>query len=167
MVDLKEAAGISRKTPCTIPLFNKLCNCRRNAAHDLGKGRGNPRDICLGHNCWGITINVPLQEIDKGEIRKWINKYGCSLNNKCPLGFCVHIRGVANLDIENFARILDMVNDRQEMEEITLEDIADLRPPPYMNKTASLQNFRCTNGREGTISNDPDSHSQSIHRLWT
>ena len=60
-----------------------------------------------------------------------------------------------------------MVNDRQEMEEITLEDIADLRPPPYMNRTATLQNFRCTNGRVGMISNDPDHHSQSIHKLWT
>ena len=75
--------------------------------------------------------------------------------------------GVANLDVENFAHILDMVNDRQEAEEITLDDIADLRPPAYINRIASLQTFRCTNGREEIISNDPDYDSQSIHKLWT
>ena len=87
MVDLKEAAGLSRKTPCTIPLFNKLCDCLRNAVYDIGRGRGNPRNICLGHNCWGITINIPLQEINQEVVRKWMNRYGCDLSNKCPLGF--------------------------------------------------------------------------------
>ena len=167
MVDLKKAANLPRKTPCTIPLFNILCDCLTNAAYDVGRGRGNPRNICLGHNCWGVTINVPLQEIDKGEIRKWISKYGCSMASKCPLGFCVHIRGVANLDVEKFAQILDMVNDRHEVAEITLEDIADLRPPDYMNQAADLQTFRCTNSRELIIPDDQDYHAQSIHRLWT
>ena len=129
MVDLKKSAGIKRTTPCTIPLFNKLCNCPTRAAHDIGKGRGNPRNICLGHNCWGITINVPLQEIDKGEIQEWISKYGCSLANKCPLGLCIHIRGVASLDVEKFMRILDMINDRQQIGVITLDDIANLHEP--------------------------------------
>ena len=138
-----------------------------NAAHDIGRGRGNPRQICLGHNCWGITLNVPLQEIDRGKISMWINKYGCSLASNCPKGFCVHIRGVANLDKENFLKLLDRVNDRNMAEEITLEDIQDLRPPDYMNDITALQTFRCTNNRTFSAPVDPDHHHQAIHKLWT
>ena len=59
-----------------------------------------------------------------------------------------------------------MVNDTQRAEEITLEDIADLRPPAYMNKMADLQTFRCTKGRVGIIPHDPDYTSQSVYNLW-
>ena len=96
----------------------------------------------------------------------WISKYGCSLANKCPKGFCVHIRGVANLDKENFLQLLDRVNDRNMAEEITLEDIQDLRPPAYMNQIATLQTFRCTNNRTFSTPVDPDRHHQAIHKLW-
>ena len=96
----------------------------------------------------------------------WINKYGCSLANNCPKGFCVHIQGVANLDKENFLQLLDRVNDRNVAEEITLEDIQDLRPPAYMNQIATLQTFRCTNNRTSSTPIDPDRHHQAVHRLW-
>ena len=96
----------------------------------------------------------------------WINKYGCRLANNCPKGFCAHIRGVASLDKEIFMRLLDRVNDRNAAEEITLEDIQDLRPPDYMNDITTLQTFRCTNNRSFSTPVDPDHHHQAIHNLW-
>ena len=166
MVDLKARTGTPRITPCTVPLSNALCDCPDNAAYDIGRGRGNPRKICLGHNCWGLTLNVPLQEIDKGKVEEWIDQYGCSLGRKCPRGFCVHIRGVANLDKENFLRLLDRVNDRIAAGEVTLEDVQDLRPPDYMNHSTKLQRFRCTNDRNFTKPVDPDHYHQAVNNLW-
>jgi len=166
MVDLKARTDTPRSTPCSVSLSDQLCDCPANAAYDIGRGRGNPRKICLGHNCWGITLNVPLQEIDRGEIRIWIDKYGCSLANNCPKGFCVHIRGVANLDKENFLKLLDRVNDRNREKEVFLEDIQNLRPPAYMNQTATLQTFRCTDDRTFSTPIDPDRHHQAIYKLW-
>merc|ERR1711895_298394 len=57
-------------------------------------------------------------------------------------------------------------NDTQREQEITLDDIADLRPPAHMNRMANLRTFRCTKGRVGIIPQDPDLTSQSIYRLW-
>ena len=166
MVDLKARTRTPRNTPCSVPLSDTLCDCPDNAAHDIGRGRGNPRKICLGHNCWGLTLNVPLQEIDKGKVEEWIDQYGCSLGINCPKGFCVHIRGVANLDKENFLRLLDRVNDRNAAGEITMEDVQDLRPPDYMNHSTKLQRFRCTNDRNFTKPLDPDHHHQAVNDLW-
>merc|ERR1711994_112166 len=166
MVDLKARTETPRSTPCSVSLSDQLCDCPTNAAYDIGRGRGNPRKICLGHNCWGITLNVPLQEIDRGKISMWINKYGCSLADRCPKGFCVHIRGVANLDKEIFLRLLDRVNDRNAAGEITLEDIQDLRPPNYMNQSTKLQTFRCTYNRNFKKPVNPDHHHQAVNDLW-
>merc|ERR1711895_142260 len=57
-------------------------------------------------------------------------------------------------------------NDTQREQEITLDDIADLRPPAHMNRMANLRTFRCTKGRVGIIPQDPDYTSQSIYKLW-
>ena len=60
-----------------------------------------------------------------------------------------------------------MIDDRQEMGQITLEDVADLRPPTYMNQTTDLQTFRCTDNREFTKQDNPDKYATAIHDLWT
>ena len=58
-------------------------------------------------------------------------------------------------------------HDRQEMGQITLEDVADLRPPTYMNQTTDLQTFRCTDNREFTKQDNPDKYATAVHDLWT
>ena len=47
MIDLKIKIGQPSTTPCSIEKMNQLCDCPSNAAHDIGKGRGDPRNICI------------------------------------------------------------------------------------------------------------------------
>ena len=88
--DLKEATGKPRKTPCSDKLINEICNCPESAVYDIGRGRGNPENICIGHSCWGIATSVPLNELQDGVLQNWIDNYGCDLKENCPMGFCIH-----------------------------------------------------------------------------
>ena len=76
--------------------------------------------------------------------------YGCILQEDCPLGFCIHIKGVAGLDVEKMTGVIWLVNNKMltVVEDIALEDIGDFRPPIYMNLKASLKTFRGTNNHE-------------------
>ncbi len=97
MSDLKKKGGFPISDPCTDKLLEYLCDCREQAAMDIGRGRQNPKVVCIGHPCFGITTDKPSSELGQEEERIWFKVFGCSKGQHCPRGYCTHIRGVAGL----------------------------------------------------------------------
>ena len=149
--DLKELSNIDRGTPCSPELIDYLCDCQENAACDLGKGRGNPENICIGHKCWGIATNLPRDKITPQMLQLWMDQYGCELKSECPLGFCIHIKDSI---IENEEEVSEMIREvkkyvRHDDRRITsVEKIRKLSPPPWMRTVSDLKVWRCTASRE-------------------
>ena len=135
MHDLKEVSNIARDTPCNPELINYLCDCEENAACDLGKGRGNPENICIGHKCWGIATDIPRDKISPQMLQIWMDQYGCKLKSECPLGFCIHIK---NSIVDNEEEVSEMINEvrnyvkKDDKRLTSLENIGELPPPPWM-----------------------------------
>ena len=148
--DLKEMSNIARGTPCNPELVSQLCDCPEKAACDMGRGRGNPENVCIGHKCWGIATNIPRDKISPQMLQLWINQYGCELKSECPLGFCIHIQDSI---IDNEEEVIDMVREvnkyiKNEDEKITSINIGNLKPPAWMAAVSKYQNWRCTADRE-------------------
>ena len=129
--------------------------------------------VCIGHPCFGIIIDGPLSKFGQNDIKDWFRIYGCSHGELCPRGFCVHIRGVAGLDVEYVTTLLQRVNNRTKLD-LVLEDIPDIRAPEVMMLMSSFQNWRCTGNRKvepGSLSNmawenseiTKSSDSDSVH----
>ena len=170
--DLKEATGKPRKTPCSDELINELCNCPESAVYDIGRGRGNPENICIGHSCWGIATSVPLNELQDGVLQNWIDNYGCDLKENCPMGFCIHVIGTPGLDVENMQMTISRINNlnRRNDLDILLEDIKEAPPTDHMVQTSHLQSWRCTLGfsenRRHVEVIDTISTIQDCHVFW-
>ena len=43
----------------------------------MGRGRGNPKKICIGHPCFGIILDRPANEYSEAERAHWFQAYGC------------------------------------------------------------------------------------------
>ena len=143
--DLKEMSDIARGTPCSPELVKQLCDCPVKSAYDLGRGRGNPEDICIGHKCWGIATNLPRNKISPQMLQLWFNRYGCELKSECPLGFCIHIKDSI---VDNKEEVLDMVREvkkyiRPDDKRIAAINFGNLRPSPWMAATSRFQEWRC------------------------
>ena len=148
--DLKKMSDIASGTPCTPELVNQLCECPEKAACDMGKGRGNPENVCIGHKCWGIATNLPRDKISPQMLQLWINQYGCELKSECPLGFCIHIKDSI---IDNEEEVIDMVREvnkyvKSDDERIAPINIGNLKPPAWMAALSKFQDWRCAAGRE-------------------
>ena len=96
------------------------------------------------HNCWGIVINLPLVEVSSGKLKQWAEKYGCKLGLECPFYYCVHIDGVAGLDVENMKKFILTTNDNNRTDEsdIVFEDIRQYHPPARMVEEETLHKWR-------------------------
>ena len=149
--DLKEVNNMARDTPCNPELIDYLCDCGDNAACDLGKGRGNPENICIGHKCWGIATDIPRDKISPQMLQIWIDQYGCELKSECPLGFCIHIK---NSLVDNEKEVKEMISEvrnyvkENDKKSASLEKIGVSLPPPWMLAVSKFQNWRCTANRE-------------------
>ena len=105
---LKTNTGQSNRVPCSTPLITSICDCFRMSAKDMGRGRGNPKLVCIGHPCFGIILDRPADEFSVEEREQWVENNGCELGAECPQGFCVHIAGTAGLDVQFFQRLVNI-----------------------------------------------------------
>ena len=89
-----------------------------------------------------MVLNKPASEYSEEDRAHWFWTYGCQLGRRCPNGYCVHIQGVAGLDVEYFGKLLEDLNTRYNLG-LSLNDIPDLEVPSFMKVMSNLWVLRC------------------------
>ena len=103
----------------------------------------------------------PSNKLGRNDEKDWVRVFGCGLGQSCPRGFCIHIQGVAGLDVEYVMRLLKELNTRTELN-LGLEDILDIKVPKFMKlmsnggvlATARLGQAACLTVRRSIKSSD-------------